>query len=133
LQEVYWSKLANMSDVHSTGVQPIAKLSGLKRNRPKYVKVEGAHLVVALVEGRNGATDEVVAFSALCPHQMGDLSGGSLDEEGIDCPLHFYRFDVRTGACLYPRGEDLKLKTYAVQVEGDDIFVQIEKPKWMTN
>ena len=122
-----------MSDVTPTNFQPAAKLSSLKRNRPNYVKVEGAHLVVALVEGKQGAPDEVVAFSALCPHQMGDLTGGSLDEEGIDCPLHFYRFDVRTGACLYPRGEDLRLKTYAVQVQGDDIYVQVEKPKWMAD
>ena len=73
-----------MSDVLPTNFQPAAKLSSLKRNRPSYVKVEGAHLVVALVEGKQGAPDEVVAFSALCPHQMGDLTGGSLDEEGID-------------------------------------------------
>ncbi len=122
-----------MSDVNPIHFQPAAKLSSLRRNRPSYVKVDGAHLAVALVEGKNGAPDEVVAFSALCPHQMGDLTGGSLDEEGIDCPLHFYRFDVRTGACLYPRGEDLTLKTYAVQVEGDDVYVQIEKPKWMAD
>lgn len=82
-----------MSDVNTDTnpnlFQAAAKLSGLKRNRPKYVKVDGAHIVVALVEGKDSAPDEVVAFSALCPHQMGDLSGGSLDEEGIDCPLHF--------------------------------------------
>jgi nitrite reductase/ring-hydroxylating ferredoxin subunit len=126
-----------MSDVNTDPnpnlFQAGAKLSGLKRNRPKYVKVDGAHVVVALVEGKDGAPDEVVAFSALCPHQMGDLSGGSLDEEGIDCPLHFYRFDVRTGVCLYPRGDDLKLKTYAVQVDGDDVLVRVDKPKWLAD
>jgi len=114
------------------GFQPAAKLSGLKLNRPKYVSIDGAHIVVALVDGKAaGDANEVVAFTALCPHQMGDLSGGSMDEGGIDCPLHFYRFDVRTGQCLYPRDYTMPMKTYPVRVEGDDVLVKVERRKWM--
>ena len=120
-----------MSDNNLDGFQiTTIKFADLKLNRPKYVKVDGTHVVIGLIEGKPSGTTDVVAFSALCPHQMGDLSGGGLDEEGIDCPLHFYRFDVRTGACIYPRGEALKLKTYSVRVEGEDILIKIEKPKW---
>lgn len=114
------------------GFQPAAKLSGLKLNRPKYVSIDGAHVVVALVNGQTAdAPNEVVAFTALCPHQMGDLSGGILEDGGIDCPLHFYRYDVRSGQCLYPRDQTMPLKTYPVRVDGDEILIKVERRKWM--
>ena len=89
------------ADFEATAV----KFADLKLNRPRYVNVKGNHLVVALVDAKeSGSTPELVAFSALCPHQMGELSGGMLGDGGIDCPLHFYRFDVRTGACMWFQG-----------------------------
>ncbi len=107
------------------------KFADLKLNRPRYVNVKGNHLVVALVDAKeSGSTPELVAFSALCPHQMGDLSGGMLGDGGIDCPLHFYRFDVRTGACMWPRDDSMKLKTYPVQVNADVVCIKVEAPSW---
>jgi len=118
-------------DTSLAGFEPVVKLSDLKLNRPRYVNVKGTHVVLALIDSKEaGAAPEVVAFTALCPHQMGDLSGGMLDQGGIDCPLHFYRFDVRSGACLWPRDDGMKLKTYPVHVEGDSVHVKVEAPNW---
>lgn len=111
--------------------QTAVKLGDLKLNRPRYVNVKGTHVVVALIDPQqSGNAPELVAFSALCPHQMGDLSGGMLAEGGIDCPLHFYRFDVRSGACLWPRDDGMKLKTYPIQVKEDLICIKVEAAAW---
>ena len=45
----------------------------------------------------------VAAASAVCPHRGEDLSGGRLYLGAIDCPLHHYLYDLRTGANRYPR------------------------------
>ena len=120
------------TDAAGAGFEPTAvKLSDLKLNRPRYVNVKGTHVVVALIDAQDtAAPPDLVAFSALCPHQMGDLSGGMLGQGGIDCPLHFYRFDVRSGACLWPRDGGMSLKTYPVQVNADIVSIKVEAPSW---
>ena len=46
------------------------------------------------------------AVSRRCRHQLGDLSGGSLDKDGcLVCPWHGARYDVDTGEMVKgPRG-----------------------------
>ena len=34
---------------------------------------------------------------ALCPHQYAPLLGGELEDGILTCPMHHWRFDVRTG------------------------------------
>lgn len=81
---------------------------------------DGAVVAVYNVEGRIHVTAD------RCTH--GDAS---LSEEGklcgniVECPWHFGTFDVTTGAaaslpCSIP------LKTYAVTIEGDEVYVQNE-------
>lgn len=48
------------------------------------------------------ATGEVVAFSTTCPHQATDLADASLLGESVQCPLHSYAYDLRTGANVVP-------------------------------
>ena len=45
----------------------------------------------------------VAAASAVCPHRGEDLSGGMVYMGAIDCPLHHYLYDLRTGENRYPR------------------------------
>ena len=42
----------------------------------------------------------LIAYPALCPHQLGPLALASIEEASVTCPWHGYRFDVRTGECL---------------------------------
>ncbi len=42
--------------------------------------------------------DEFYAFSTSCPHRGASLLDGSINGIGeIICPLHHYRFDLKTG------------------------------------
>ena len=73
----------------------------------------------------------VAAASAVCPHRGEDLSGGRLYFDAVDCPLHHYVYDLRTGVNRYPREvfpADLAarvapLPLYPVKEEGGWIWV----------
>jgi nitrite reductase/ring-hydroxylating ferredoxin subunit len=73
----------------------------------------------------------VAAASAVCPHRGEDLSGGMLYMGAIDCPLHHYLYDLRTGDNRYPKNvfpADLAdrlapLPLYPVKDEGGWIWV----------
>jgi 3-phenylpropionate/trans-cinnamate dioxygenase ferredoxin subunit len=66
--------------------------------------------------------DAVYAFPALCPHQSARLCEGWLDARGhIVCPLHKYHFNPANG--YNSSGEGYKLKTYPVEIRGDEIFI----------
>jgi nitrite reductase/ring-hydroxylating ferredoxin subunit len=63
-------------------------------------KVVVAGQAVLLARLEDGA---VAAASPVCPHRGEDLSGGMVYMGAVDCPLHHYLYDLRTGANRYPR------------------------------
>jgi 3-phenylpropionate/trans-cinnamate dioxygenase ferredoxin subunit len=68
------------------------------------------------VNGRYYAIDDV------CTHDGGPLDQGELEGDLVECPRHGAKFDVTTGkAVVLPAVRPVK--TYAVQVEGDEIKV----------
>ncbi len=83
------------------------------------VEPEGERIVLCNVAGTYYAVyDE-------CTHECFPLSAGVLSGKTLTCTLHGARFDVETGEVLaLPAYEPLK--TYEVQVEGEDILVALE-------
>jgi anthranilate 1,2-dioxygenase large subunit len=70
---------------------------------------------------------EVFATSGICTHALALLSDGFVEGGRIECPLHQGQFDIRSGKALCaPVTEDLR--TYAVKLEGDDVFIDMERP-----
>jgi 3-phenylpropionate/trans-cinnamate dioxygenase ferredoxin subunit len=77
----------------------------------------------------------LAAASPVCPHKAEDLSKGMLYFDAIDCPLHHYVYDLRTGENRYPRNvfpADLAarlapLPLYPVKDEDGWIWVRIVK------
>lgn len=66
--------------------------------------------------------DTIYAFAAMCPHQGIPLCTGWLDAQGrIVCPEHKYRFDPVNGRNT--TGEGYKLKTYPLEICGEDIYI----------
>ncbi len=70
-------------------------------------------------------SNEVVATQAQCPHRDGPLADGIIGEGQLICPLHAYKYDLRTGQ---PIGHDCgPLKTYSVSVSDEgNILLTIE-------
>ncbi|MEO0556248.1 MAG: Rieske 2Fe-2S domain-containing protein [Bacteroidota bacterium] len=66
--------------------------------------------------------EQYFAVSNLCPHQFESLSKGKITHYGeIVCPLHFYRFNLRTGAECQNRTNELK--TFQVKVDQTGLFI----------
>ncbi|MBU6268773.1 MAG: Rieske (2Fe-2S) protein [Sphingomonadales bacterium] len=90
------------------------------------VEAGGQKLLLANVDG------EFRAAGRKCPHLGFNLCKGSLDGNGVVCPLHKAKFDLTTGAVerdpklLFIRMTAKSgLTLYPVKVDGGDVLVGI--------
>ena len=86
------------------------------------------------------------AVRNICPHKNGPLCTGTLtgrvmaatppsvqgaaisiegDGEILHCPWHQWSFEIATGRCLVD--PKVRVKTYPVEIEGDDVVVVYEE------
>ncbi|MDE0041667.1 MAG: Rieske (2Fe-2S) protein [Candidatus Poribacteria bacterium] len=84
------------------------------------VKLEGYFIGIHNVDGEYYAIDNV------CPHVGGVLHAGKQEGGVIVCPIHEWKFDVKTGKCIWP-GE-CELATFPLKVRGGDILVDLDSP-----
>lgn len=82
------------------------------------VEVGGEEIAVANVDG------EFYAFSNTCTHRGGPLGEGLLMGDVVECPYHAGQFNVRTGEVV-AAPPSAPVKTYPVQVDGEDIKVAV--------
>ena len=64
------------------------------------------------------------AIDNVCVHQDGSIATGKLDGDIVECPLHFWHYNIKTGD-LVDYLKDVKLQTYPVEVRDDGIYVDI--------
>jgi len=107
--------------VGAEGFVTVAPSEAARPSRIKRVEVSGEPVILTRVDG------EVCAFSAVCPHALGDLSGGAIYQGEIDCPVHGWRFDIRSGQAVWPEREVYKLTRHAVKEEGGMIKVKLTR------
>jgi nitrite reductase/ring-hydroxylating ferredoxin subunit len=65
--------------------------------------------------------DAFHAVDGICPHSGGPLGHGALHGSTLVCPFHAWEFDCVTGE--YDRNTDVRLRKFAVKVEGGEVFV----------
>jgi len=90
---------------------------------PESVKafdVGDKRLAVYNIESKFYITDDE------CTHASASLADGILEGDVIECSLHFGAFDVKTGAVKAPPCS-FALRTYKVVLQGDDIFVDLDR------
>jgi len=69
--------------------------------------------------------DEVHAVGDLCPHEPGvRLSGGFLDGEVIECPMHQSCFNVKTGRVQGPPATT-DIPVYPIRIEDGQVWVDL--------
>ncbi len=69
--------------------------------------------------------DQWFAFSARCPHASGHMDEGFVDAAGnIVCPVHRYRFSLKSGRDI--NGEGYHLKTYKLELRGTALYVGLQ-------
>jgi nitrite reductase (NADH) small subunit len=77
---------------------------------------DGSELAVYNVDG------EFYAIDNSCPHRGAPLNDGVLCGHIVECGLHGWQFDVRSGECLtVPE----RIRTYQVTIEDQMIKVEI--------
>jgi len=95
----------------------VASLSELEKGACKAVEVNGKFIALFNVEGAIYATDNT------CLHRGGPLGEGTLFGEVVSCPWHLWEWNVRTGENV--DNPAVKVATYPVKVEGNDIKVAV--------
>ncbi len=75
-------------------------------------------------EGRNFEVQgRRVAAQAECPHRVGPLADGLLGGTTLVCPLHAWKFDLRTGEALYG---NCGITTFPVRLsESGEVFLTL--------
>jgi nitrite reductase (NADH) small subunit len=69
------------------------------------------------------AGGELFALDDTCLHRGGSLACGHLDGEVLVCPMHWWRYDVRSGRRL---GQpELRLARYPVRVVDGEVRVTV--------
>ena len=95
----------------------VARVEEVPPGTMKWVAIDRVRLVLAHVDGAFHAIRDV------CGHRNAPLSRGRLDGHLIECPLHFAKFDIRTGKLVDgPTSADVP--RYDVQVVDDTIYVK---------
>ncbi len=96
----------------------VTKTSKIKEGRGKSFTVNGRRIAILNENGKFYAVDNT------CPHAMGSLGRGRIRNGTVVCPVHGYTYKTETGECLTdPR---LRIRTYPVMVEDEEIKVQID-------
>ncbi len=99
------------------GFERVASLSALPDGELMAVDAQGESVLLANVDG------QAYAMSETCSHEEALLSEGFLiGGTCLECPWHAGQFDLRDGSVI-GAPPIVNLTAYAVQVDGDDIFV----------
>ncbi|NWJ47475.1 MAG: Rieske 2Fe-2S domain-containing protein [Chloroflexi bacterium] len=91
----------------------------------KVVHIDTGNVLLLNIDG------EIFAISSLCPHAGGHLKYGYLEGYTIECPLHYWPFDVRDGTLVGMNQASLfeyQLDIYPVQLQGDQIYLKLARP-----
>ena len=95
----------------------VASLAEIPPGSGRPVEVNGKAIAVFNVNG------QVYAIANTCLHHGGPLGEGILEGDVVTCPWHMWEYNVRTGKKV--GSPSLRVASYAVQVEGNDIKVAI--------
>ena len=95
----------------------IAEKNEIAAGKGKAFKVDDKQIAIFNQDGYHALDD-------LCVHQDGSLAPGKLDGDIVECPLHFWHYNIKTGE-LKDYIKDVKLQTYDIQVKDDGIYVDV--------
>ena len=95
----------------------IAEKGEIATGKGKAFKLDGKQIAVFNQDGLHALDD-------LCVHQDGSIAPGKLDGDIVECPLHFWHYNIKTGQ-LTDYLKDVKLQTYSIETRDDGIYVDI--------
>ena len=99
----------------------IATLADLPEQGGRLLVVDDAWI------GLFRTNNEIFAVDAMCPHAGANLAKGQVCDGVVSCPVHLWRFRLSDGRYLDADVDRFNLKTYALQIEGDTICVELDR------
>lgn len=103
LFQMVWKKIAENGEI------PIGK--------GKEFKIAEKHVAVFNQDGYH-------ALDGICVHQDGSLGPGKLEGDIVECPLHSWHYNIKTGQ-LQDYLKDVRLQTYKVEKRSDGVYIDI--------
>jgi 3-phenylpropionate/trans-cinnamate dioxygenase ferredoxin subunit len=98
----------------------VGEVGELKEQCISLAELPDRKILVSLVQGT------YYAYAHKCPHASGHFANGYITANTeVVCPLHKYKFDLKTGRCNSSDG--YFLKTFPTRVSDQGIFVGIEQ------
>ena len=105
---------------------PFVELIPLQHCRPGggvFVRHLGRDLAVFLLPD----PQRVFVIDDTCPHAGGSLSGGEVEGTLVNCPYHYWSFDLRTGASTHSRLA--RVRPYPAEIRDGVVWAEIpEQP-----
>ncbi len=108
--------LGNMAEEKTAARKPLLRSAEIAEGTAKLVRVGNQEIAVFKHEGK------LCALQNICPHQGGQLSAGWIDNGAAVCPLHGYKFDLVSGACV--NDAKLKAKVFKLAADGGNYSVE---------
>lgn len=97
----------------------VARIGDIPPGEGRAYEVSGRMVAVFLIDDKYTAIDDI------CPHMGASLASGYVENGGVMCPWHAWRFCVTTGVWLDNPRSTLCQKTHEVRVVGDEIQVAL--------
>ena len=95
----------------------VAEKNTISDNSGEEFDIDGKKIAVFNHDGYH-------ALDALCAHQDSSIATGKLDGDIVECPSHFWHYNIKTGDLKdYLKG--VKLQTYSVEERDDGIYVDL--------
>ena len=96
----------------------IAEKGTIQSGKSKEFEIGGKKIAIFNQDGYH-------AMDAICVHQDNSIVAGKLDGDIVECPSHFWHYNIKTGELQdYLKG--VKLQTYAVEERNDGIYIDLE-------
>lgn len=109
-------KFVKVYDFKQHGVQP------QELNTPRIIDIEGKRIcLVRLADG-------YYAVDNKCPHAGAHLGSGKCQDEYIICPVHRYKYNVKTGKGWPQQGD--YVDTFPVKETTEGVFIGLSKKWW---
>lgn len=96
----------------------VASIRDLPAGTLMRVLVDGKPICLARTDG-----PQLFAVSDRCTHEEASLSEGEILGLEVECPLHYSRFDLATGAATAPPAS-APVETYRVTVEDGEVYIE---------
>lgn len=98
----------------------VAKVQQMHDHRATLVAVDGEEIALFRRDG------EIYAINNVCSHQhFSMLHQGQIEEFEVICPMHGWKYDIRTGNSTTGQG---RVASYKTKVVGEDILIELPDP-----